>query len=149
MDQIKDLRYRKGIEIRVNDAGDIILVNAEDNLFIKQFYGLTEKIDQISSELSLAKVGSDMEALNLLIEKTREIMADIDGLFGENACFKIFGNAVPTPYAIADFFEQMSPIIMEYADDRQKKIAEKYNVSRKGSRQKYRSKEEIIQDAMR
>ena len=60
-------------------------------------------------------------------------MSEIDKLFGVDACKKVFCGAIPSAYAIADFFEQLIPIFDEYADIRQKKISEKYNRNRKGN----------------
>ena len=59
-------------------------------------------------------------------------MTQLDNLFGEGCCKKVFGDIVPTPYIMADFFDQMTPILNKYANDRQAKIAEKYNRNRTG-----------------
>ena len=61
-------------------------------------------------------------------------MDDIDKLFGEESCRKIFGNIIPTPFLIYDLFDQLIPIIKEHTNERQNRIAEKYSNKRKGSR---------------
>ena len=59
-------------------------------------------------------------------------MSDIDNMFGENACKKVFGDIIPNPYLIADFLDQLTPIAEQYMDARQKKISERYSRNRKG-----------------
>lgn len=146
------IRVNSGIVVEVNDNGDTITVNAEDQGFIEKFFSLNENLEKITTEVQAEelKKKSEREQLHRIIDKTKEIMADIDSLFGENACRKVFGDIIPNPYLIADFFEQLTPIAEQYMDKRQKIISAKYSNKRKGSRSnKYRTKEEIIQDAMR
>ena len=146
---MNQIRVNSGITVEVNDNGDTILVNAEDQYFIEKFLGLNEKLENIANtDAKELENKSEREQLEFVILKTKEIMAEIDGLFGEDACRKVFGNIIPSPYLIADFFDQLTPIAEQYMDERQKKISKKYNRNRKGSN-KYRSKEELIRDAMR
>ena len=147
-----DIRVSRGISITVNDDGETIVMNVDDQNFIEKFYGLIDKLDDVSKELNSPEVKKkdDHEILLLTIERTKPIMLEIDSMFGAESCRKVFGNIVPSPYLIADFFEQLKPITEQHVDDRQKEIAKKYNGKRKGARtSKYRTKEEIIRDAMR
>lgn len=130
------IRVNSGITVEVNDNGDTIIINAENQCFIDDFMGLNEKLEVMTRELEAPELKemSEREQLHLVMDKTREIMADIDTLFGEDACKKVFGDIVPNPYLIADFFEQLMPITKQYMDARQKKIAEKYSKRRKGGR---------------
>ena len=139
-------------EIEVNDNGETIVVNVEDQNFIDRFYGLIGRLDEITKEMDSEAVKGLEERMQVrkMIERTKELMTDIDGMFGAECCRKVFGDIVPSPYIIADFFEKLTPIAEEYMDERQKTISKKYNNNRKGARtNKYRTKEEIIQDAMR
>lgn len=146
------IRVNSGIVVEVNDNGDTITVNAEDQGFIDKFFGLNENLEKITAEIQTEelKKKSEREQLHYMIDKTKEIMEGIDQLFGEDACRKVFGEIIPNPYLIADFFEQLTPIAEQYMNERQKIISAKYSNKRKGSRSnKYRTKEEIIWDAMR
>ena len=147
---MNEIRVNSGIVVNVNDNGDTITINAEDQLFIEKFFSAIERFEKIQKEMSEPKwkEKSEREQLSAMIDKTKEIMEDIDGMFGTGACKKVFGDIIPSVYLIADFFDQLIPIASKYADERQKKIAEKYNRKRKGGN-KYRTREEIIQDAMR
>ena len=147
---MNEIRVNRGIVVNVNDDGDTIVINTEDQRFMDNFLLLTEKLDKISKEANAPELESksEREQLQYLMEKTKIIMADIDGLFGKDACKKVFGDIIPSPYLIADFFDQMIPIAEKYMDERQRKISQKYSNRRKGSKNKYRNKEQIIQDMM-
>lgn len=127
------IRVNSGIVVEVNDNGDTITVNAEDQYFIEKFLGLNEKLHNIArTDTKELEEKSEREQIGVMIETTKEVMAEIDGLFGENTCKKVFGDIVPSPYLIADFFEQLTPIAAQYMDERQKIIASKYSRNRKG-----------------
>lgn len=146
---MNQIRVNSGIVVEVNDNGETITVNAEDQNFIDKFFDLRERLDTLAGKMGSSDVQNqgEREQLRTLIDGTKEIMADIDLLFGENACRKVFGDIIPNPYLIADFFEQLTPIARQYMDERQKKIDAKYNRNRKGSK-KQRSKDEIIKDVL-
>ena len=146
------IRVNGSVVIDVNDAGDTITMPVGDQEFVEKFYCLMNKIGKVADEMLSDKIKSDEwhDQLRTLIDRTKEIMADIDGIFGPDSCKKVFGDIVPNPYLISDFLDQIEPIAVQHFDERQKQIAKKYNGRRKGSRtSKYRTKEEIIQDAMR
>lgn len=146
-----EIRVKRGIEVNVNDAGETITINVEDQRFIDRFYGLISRLDGISVEMKsdAVKALESRKQISKLIEYTEDLMQDIDGLFGAECCRKVFGDVIPSPYLIADFFDQLTPIAEQYMDERQKEISKKYSNGRKGARSKYLSKEEMIQGAMR
>lgn len=127
------IRVSEGIRIEVNDNGDCIVAHVEDHNFIDNFYGLIEKFEGIHKELKTAEAKqiSKEELLQLVKAKMQEITGAIDGLFGADTCRKVFGEGViPSGYLIAEFFEQLTPIFLEYTNNRQKTISEKYNRNR-------------------
>lgn len=127
----RKIRVETGIEVNVNDAGECIVVRVDDQLFQQQFYGLIGKLEELSDDSK--KPAEKEERLQVTIEKTRELMADIDKVFGANTCKKVFGNTVPSGYALADFFDQLIPIIQERNEIRNNRILERYNRNRKGA----------------
>lgn len=137
----QSLRVNSGIKIEVNDAGEYIVAYVADQNFVKKFYDMIEKMDKIAEHMGSDGVDAlDMERkLQLSMEKSKEMMEDIDLVFGERASEKIFGaGVIPSGYAIGELFEQLIPVFQKYADERQKKIAEKYDRNRKGNRQQRR-----------
>lgn len=131
---MNEIRVNSGIVVNVNDNGDTITINVEDQGFIDKLFGFYNKIDSVANDMNTPemKEKSEREQLKIVIEKTKEIMRDIDDMFGLDACEKIFGDIIPSPYLIADFLDQLMPIAKQYMDERQKKIAEKYSRKRKG-----------------
>lgn len=122
------IRISRGIEINVNEAGDTICIPVDDMNFIDNYNNVLDTFDRIDKEIK-EKEGTlaPKEELRFIIEKTRGVMDGINNLFmDEQCCKKVFGNIVPSPYLLADFFEQLCPYIEKYADERQKKIMDKY-----------------------
>ena len=72
------------------------------------------------------------EHIQLLVTVMQDITAEIDNIFGEDCCEKVFDTTAPSPYAVADFFDQMLPIFDRYTNERQKRIANKYSRERQG-----------------
>ena len=137
----QSLRVNSGIKIEVNDAGEYIVAYVSDQNFVKKFYDMVEKMNQTAEYMGSNEVEQlDLEKqLQLSMDKAKEMMEEIDHVFGEKASEKIFGvGVIPSGYAIGELFEQLMPIFQGYADERQKKIAEKYDRNRKGNRQQRR-----------
>lgn len=149
---MQSIRVKSGIEIEVNDAGETIVAHVEDTMFVNRFYGLLDTFDKISRDFEgeSVKEMTEREQLQFVIDKNKQVMEEMDGLFGENCCRKVFGEIIPSSYLVADFFDQLIPIFEKYANERQKVISNRYNRRRKGaSGSKYRTKEEILEDNMR
>ena len=130
------IRVNTGIKIEVNDNGDTITARLDDSQFVAKFYDIVDLMEKISEHMSSEEMQSkdEREQFNIVEQKTKEVMTQIDGLFGEDSCKKVFGDIIPSGYAMADFFEQLIPIFERYANDRQKAISEKYNRNRKGKK---------------
>lgn len=125
---MEQIRVNTGITVEVNEAGDTIRINVEDQNFIDKFYGMVDRLEKVSKEMKEPGISemSEHEQLRLMIGHVRKLMEEIDGLFGEGSCKKIFGDIVPSAYLLADFFEQMTPIVERYIGERQKYINGKY-----------------------
>lgn len=138
---MESLRINTGTEIEVNDKGECIVAYMSDQNFVAHFYDMVDKMTIIAKKMDDERIEklSVAEKLKKSIESSRDMMNEIDHVFGEDACRKIFGaDVIPTGYAIADFFDQLLPIFEKNADERQKKINDKYNRNRKGNRQQRR-----------
>lgn len=130
------IRINSGIVVEVNDAGETITVNVEDQQLVARFYQMIEKLDAIKANVEAAGLQGTKEGekIQFMIEQSKEIMAEIDAVFGAECCRKVFGDIVPNPYLIADFFDQMTPVIKQYTDKRRESIAAKYSRKRKGGK---------------
>lgn len=92
----------------------------------------------------------------LRTETYKEVAERIEAIFGEGVLRKYFRkfyeinpDFVPDDECIYDFIEEMTPILNSLFAERSERIALKYNRNRKGGkRNRYRSREEIINDNM-
>lgn len=129
------IRVKSALRISVNESGDEILIPVEDAQFIEDFFNTLDEFTKISNNIRSRTVGLEgAELVKPVIEELKKVTAEIDRLFGEGCCHKVFGGTVPSPYAVADFFEQLMPIIDAYANERQKRIAAKYAPNRQQRR---------------
>lgn len=133
---MENIRVNKGIVIEVNDAGDTITINTEDQSLVDKFYGMMERLQEIKEEMEAPEMEKkgEREILKIMIERTKEIMKEIDNIFSEDSCKKIFGDIVPSAYLIVEFFDQMTPIVEKHMKERRKEIENRYSRRRKGAR---------------
>lgn len=134
---MESLRVNTGIKIEVNDEGETILIDTENALFREKYQALIDNLDVISKDMeSVNTDGMTEEDFHALyVEKMREIMAELDKVFGIGSCRKIFGDIVPSIVAVGELFEQLNPIVLKYAKAREEKINKNY-MNRKGGKKK-------------
>lgn len=134
----------EAVKITVNDAGETITLNLQDQRFIhtvttlvnefnaniQQYKAKCEEIsamphstpdERFAQLTALAAVNN--EACSTLKEK-------VDFVFGADTCRKVFGDIVPSIDAFSDFFNQLSDIMAERCSVRMEKLrqyTEKYN----------------------
>lgn len=146
------LRVDSGIKaIEVNDAGEYISIPISDAAFyerfgdlVKNFEGKQTEIEQRAKNLSEKhkdKPDNDVDAIidgiQLYSELCQYTCKEIDKLFGEGCCRKVFvGVQNPSVELIGDFFEQITPLLNQYAQERNQKINLIYSRNRKGARSK-------------
>ena len=146
------LRIDNGLkEIEVNDEGERIKFSIVDNDFFRAFFDLLKWFDDQENrkdikeieEQSNKAVSEDGENINynavnnvldLRDKISKEACEKIDNIFGAEASRKIFGSVIPDMYMIADFFEQITPLIEKYQKERSQTINKKYSKSRKGAK---------------
>lgn len=143
------LRVDSGIKnIEVNDNGDYISIPISDISFYERFGALIKcfeskqaEIQQSTKELSEKHkdkpdddTGMIVDSIELYSGLCRDVCAEIDKLFGDGCCCKVFvGIETPGIELIGDFFEQITPLLNQYARERNEKINLKYNRNRKGA----------------
>ncbi len=128
-------------KIEVNDEGEFIELNFNDRSFPHRFFGLIESFEKKEKEfLKKAKEIEEKECDTkekdrAFLELDKEIhcflMEQVDNVFGEDTCRKVFGDIVPAVECYKDFFEALMPYFKDYA----KSVSEntKYNAKRTGS----------------
>ncbi len=138
-DTVAKIRVRSGIPLEVNDKGERITIPVEDVQFMEDFYNIIDKFTEAGERVAQCRDSDTKEQLKVLIGECKGIMEELDDLFRDELCRKVFGDIVPTPYAMADFFDQITPIVGTYANERQRKISEKYSKSRQNNNDYHRN----------
>ena len=123
-----------GTEVQVNDKGDTIVCNFGSQEFYADFTELIDNLEKVKKYVATEEFTRkpEIEQLRIMIGKTNEIMSDIDRVFGEKTCQKVFGDITPSPILITDFFDQIIPIAQRYANGRNKELWDKYGRERNG-----------------
>lgn len=129
--------------IGVNDNGETILLPLGDQEFTRSFLKLmqefSEKAQEISEQIKAVKEDTDkvtqlvtVADLNLTI--CRQMKERVDAVFADEVCRKVFGDIVPGLDAFSEFFEKLSPFVLEHqknmrdkSEERIKKYTEKYD----------------------
>lgn len=137
MDKIRIGRQNVKV-IEVNDEGECITLNFNDRGLVSRFYSLMEEYNKRQAEMmkraeEIDAMESESEKNKAFIELDLEIhkwlAKEVDGVFGEGTCRKVFGDIVPSVYCYTEFFEQISPFFKEFAAAH----TNKYTASRMGS----------------
>lgn len=140
------IRVNTGIKrIEVNDDGDYITLSLNDNAFLDRFFSLYERLKNMADESSAKEkaihdkymgradeAGLIQETFGLYAEAGAAMKAEMDGLFGEGACRKVFGDITPAFELYLDFFEQLTPYLREFAEEKAQRMS-KYSAGRTGN----------------
>jgi len=134
----------EAVQITVNDAGDTITLNVQDQRFMHTVTALVSeftenaqtykaKCEEIAAmphdtnEEKFAQLTAVAAVSNEICSMLKE---KVDNVFGTDTCKKVFGDIVPSIDAFADFFNQLSVIIGERCSFRMEKLrqyTEKYS----------------------
>lgn len=140
------IRINNGIKrIEVNDNGDYITLSLDDSAFFDRFLSLYNNLLKMANEADEKKNGMKQkygensdnieftnEAFSLYYGFSRDMMGELDNLFGAGTCQKVFGDITPTFELYIDFFEQLKPLIDEFADEKKQRM-NKYSAARTGN----------------
>lgn len=134
--------------IEVNDAGEYISIPIGDTTFferfgniIKYFEQKKDEIDRQEKELAEKHAGKPADDIDRIMDNLqfytalcKEVCDELDKLFGEGCCRKVFaGIEAPDVELIGEFFEQITPLLQKYFNERNEKIHSRYNRARKGA----------------
>ena len=138
------IRVDTGVKyIEVNDEGECIALNFADQSFGTRFFNLIDDFQAKEAEFRIEAEEIDHDHTLSEMDRTRRevelnqkiheyFKAQIDTLFGQDTCRKVFGDIVPAIDLYADFFEKIKPYMIKYGKERAKK-ASKYSAARRGN----------------
>ena len=136
-------------EIEVNDDGECIYIPMDDNTFFKRVDNFLNWLEErqatlekeeesrpkLKNDTPEAKFDMIKEAVELQARLSEEVCTELDKLFGEGCCRKVFvGVQSPSIILIWDFLDQLMPYLQKFARERNEKINLKYNKNRKAAR---------------
>ena len=122
---------RREKRIEVNDQGDFIVLPVGNPEFVSTLMVLLKDFDAKAAQQreraqEIQKMPEDttqetMERLTAAASFNLEISHDmaerVNALFGKDACLKVFGSNAPSLYMFADFFDQLTPYIRQFAEE--------------------------------
>ena len=132
-EQVASLRVeRQAKTIQVNDQGEYIVLNLDDQQFLPEllklmndFKGISEKNESRVREIEEMPDGTDKEYMEKVetsavfnLEICKELKRRIDQTFHDDVCRKVFGDIVPSVAAFAEFFDQLGDLIKKFTDER-------------------------------
>lgn len=139
------IRISGGIRrIEVNDDGEYIVLNGNSTTLIPGFGRLKKSLEQkaalfqekaeaIQSSGDLSEEDKLLKVLDLNHEIHKDITKDVDALFGEETCRKVFGkDIIPDSASFAEFFEAITPFLQEIEQEKVNRMS-KYSPSRTGN----------------
>lgn len=138
------IRVNTGVvKVDVNDDGEYITLNFGDHDFANKFYGLQDKVQAMSAQMSTEEAEArekykdnpseqNKAVADVSLKFHKQLKGDIDAVFGEDTCRKVFGDIVPWAYMYKDFFDQLAPYFEQFAKDSLKRVS-KYNPARTGN----------------
>lgn len=129
--------------IEVNDAGDYIEINFDDQSFLTRLYDMLDRVDSRMKELAVEEqkirdehAGDEAGATRALVhfneDSLRYLASEFDDVFGEGTCRKVFGDIVPSVLMFYDFMSQLQPYL-EAGMKEQGRRVERYSAARMGN----------------
>lgn len=130
------IRVASGVKkIEVNDDGEFISLPVADDNFVVRFYRLMDGIGERAKEIG-AKFRKILLERSMRVEKVvaveKETKREVDELFGDGTCRKVFGDILPSMDLFVEFFGSLLPFFEEYKQDRMRRMG-KYGAERTGS----------------
>lgn len=145
------LRVDSGVKkIEVNDDGECIEFSLTSSDFFRAFLDISQWFDEQKNRQDIKEMEQQEDAvledkgsinygtvntiLDIREKISKEACEKIDNIFGPESSRKIFGGIIPDLFMIADFFEQIAPLIEKYAKERNQTINKKYSKNRRGAK---------------
>lgn len=131
--------------IEVNDNGDYITLNLSDNSFMARFYSMYESLQKkethyTKKEKEIREKHNSEDDENLVLGEVlalytaagNDMACEVDKLFGDGTCKKVFGDISPSVDLFLDFFEQLTPYLQEFSKEKAQRM-NKYSAARTGN----------------
>jgi len=121
--------------IKVNNKGDEIVLDLDDMSMQNKIEKFRETMDKFVMQIRDSK--NDDEKYKYSLEMSKEAVASIDDIFGENASMKLFGNLTPTIDLIFEFCYKLNNLFPKLIKNKTENIEKMINISKKINNNKY------------
>lgn len=131
--------------IEVNDNGDYIILPMGDRSFPARYFKMVSNMNAAldAAAVEAEKLDAEYEGRTdtpeyqvalreFECETYGTVIKEIDNLFGEDTCKKVFGDIVPEIDLYFDFLNQLKPYFEAHAATRAEKM-QKYSAERLGN----------------
>lgn len=114
----RELNFSTGVETYVINGSCEVRFNPSDNAFVARLHNVMDKLakSQEEGERVFAEADTDgAKVFELARQRDKEMRADIDGIFGEPVCDKIFGRM--NVYALAGGIPLWANFLLALCDE--------------------------------
>ncbi len=121
--------------IKVNEKGDEITLDLDDMSIKEKLDKFSNIIDKFVSKIKNSK--NNEEQYKYSLEMSKEVVALIDDIFGQDASIKLFGNRTPTMDLVFEFCYKFNNLFPKLIKPKTENIEKLVNISNKISNNKY------------
>lgn len=130
---MKKIQIKTEIIVEVNDAGETITLPIGDANFVKGYMSLIDDLAKLTKESLQTTAGTEYEQYEKITEISKKLCGKIDTIIGEGTCRKVFGDIIPVPKLFSEFFDSLTVVFEDYANERREMIESRYSKDRRGS----------------
>ena len=127
------LRFRKWVDKGADLLADGIEIQVPDQDAVLPMEAYTEQeFRQTREKQETADITGQLDLVEKIVAIERKTKQDVEELFGEGTCRKVFGEILPSMDLFVEFFGSILPFFEEYKKERMRKMG-KYGADRTGS----------------
>ena len=133
-------------KIQVNDSRECITFDTRDQGFLAEMVALTKyfeakrpeyqaklaEIEAMPSSTQEEQIARAAAACDFNMKVCEHLKQQVDNIFHDEVCRKVFGNITPTVDVFAEFFLQLAPIVRIAQMERQEKVRKYTDKYRRG-----------------
>ena len=151
---MESLNFSTGIlRIKVNEYGDVLLLDSSDLSIFNRFHALCERLDELANKANKEvdqvvekykgeeEVSMDMvhDYVSLTIRYSESVMQELNIIFGDGFTAKVFrenyelnADFVPDELVLTELIEALIPVMEKAYGERVKRNKSKYNAQKRG-----------------
>lgn len=121
--------------IKVNNKGDKIVLDLDDMSIKERLDKFRKTMDEFVVKIKESK--DEEEKYKHSLDMSKEAVKSIDGMFGEGASMKLFGNMSPTIDLVFEFCYKLNNLFPRLIKNKTENVERLINISKKINNNKY------------